>query len=63
MNRNDQKFIVQKIPTQSPKRNIQVFMTVPVGSIYGFIGENGSAKLTNMKQICSHLPVLSLPRF
>ena len=30
-------------------------MTVPQGSIYGFIGENGSGKSTTMKLICSHL--------
>ena len=30
-------------------------MTVPVGSIYGFIGENGSGKSTTMKLICGHL--------
>ena len=30
-------------------------MTVPVGSIYGFIGENGSGKSTTMKLICEHL--------
>ena len=27
-------------------------MTVPVGSIYGFIGENGSGKSTTEKLIC-----------
>lgn len=27
-------------------------MTVPVGSIYGFIGENGSGKSTTEKIIC-----------
>ena len=27
-------------------------MTVPVGSIYGFIGENGSGKSTTEKMIC-----------
>ena len=30
-------------------------MTVPVGSIYGFIGENGSGKSTTEKLICGHL--------
>lgn len=30
-------------------------MNVPVGSIYGFIGENGSGKSTTMKLICGHL--------
>ena len=30
-------------------------MTVPVGSIYGFIGENGSGKSTTEKIICGHL--------
>ena len=30
-------------------------MTVPVGSIYGFIGENGSGKYTTMKLLCGHL--------
>ena len=29
-------------------------MTVPVGSIYGFIGENGSGKSTTMKLLCGH---------
>ena len=32
-------------------------MTVPVGSIYGFIGENGSGKSTTMKLLCGHLVV------
>ena len=27
-------------------------MTVPMGSIYGFIGENGSGKSTTEKMIC-----------
>ena len=27
-------------------------MTVPVGAIYGFIGENGSGKSTTEKMIC-----------
>lgn len=31
-------------------------MTVPVGSIYGFIGENGSGKSTTEKLICGLLP-------
>ncbi len=30
-------------------------MTIPVGSIYGFIGENGSGKSTTEKLICGHL--------
>lgn len=30
-------------------------MTVPIGSIYGFIGENGSGKSTTQKLICGHL--------
>ena len=30
-------------------------MTVPAGSIYGFICENGSGKSTTMKLICGHL--------
>ena len=30
-------------------------MTVPVGRIYGFIGENGSGKSTTMKLLCGHL--------
>lgn len=30
-------------------------MHVPVGAIYGFIGENGSGKSTTMKLICGHL--------
>ena len=30
-------------------------LTVPVGSIYGFIGENGSGKSTTEKIICGHL--------
>ncbi len=30
-------------------------MNVPIGSIYGFIGENGSGKSTTMKLICGHL--------
>lgn len=30
-------------------------MTVPVGVIYGFIGENGSGKSTTEKLICGHL--------
>ncbi|MGM9971229.1 MAG: ATP-binding cassette domain-containing protein [Anaeroplasmataceae bacterium] len=30
-------------------------MTVPVGAIYGFIGENGSGKSTTLKLICGHL--------
>ena len=30
-------------------------MTVPMGCIYGFIGENGSGKSTTMKLLCGHL--------
>lgn len=30
-------------------------MTVPVGAIYGYIGENGSGKSTTMKLLCGHL--------
>ena len=30
-------------------------MTVPVGAIYGFIGENGSGKSTTEELICGHL--------
>ena len=30
-------------------------MTVPTGSIYGFIGENGSGKSTTEKMICGLL--------
>ena len=30
-------------------------MKVPVGAIYGFIGENGSGKSTTEKLICGHL--------
>lgn len=30
-------------------------MTIPVGAIYGFIGENGSGKSTTMKLLCGHL--------
>ena len=30
-------------------------VTVPVGAIYGFIGENGSGKSTTEKLICGHL--------
>ena len=33
----------------------QLNMTVPVGAIYGFIGENGSGKSTTEKLICGHL--------
>jgi len=31
---------------------VNLNMTVPVGSIYGFIGENGSGKSTTQKMIC-----------
>ena len=30
-------------------------MTVPIGAIYGFIGENGSGKSTTEKLVCGHL--------
>lgn len=33
----------------------ELCMHVPVGSIYGFIGENGSGKSTTEKLICGHL--------
>ena len=32
-------------------------MTVPMGAIYGFIGENGSGKSTTEKMICGLIPV------
>ena len=32
-----------------------LYMTVPEGAIYGFIGENGSGKSTTEKLICGHL--------
>ena len=32
-------------------------MTVPIGAIYGFIGENGSGKSTTEKMICGLIPV------
>ena len=32
-------------------------MTVPMGSIYGFIGENGSGKSTTEKMICGLIPL------
>ena len=36
-----------------PKQAVAgLYMTVPVGSIYGFIGENGSGKSTTEKMIC-----------
>ena len=34
-------------------------MTVPMGAIYGFIGENGSGKSTTEKMICGLIPVSS----
>ena len=33
-------------------------MTVPMGAIYGFIGENGSGKSTTEKMICARKSVL-----
>ena len=32
-------------------------MTVPMGAIYGFIGENGSGKSTTEKMMCGLIPV------
>ncbi len=32
-------------------------MTVPMGSVYGFIGENGSGKSTTEKMICGLIPI------
>ncbi|MGN0477973.1 MAG: ABC transporter ATP-binding protein [Hominenteromicrobium sp.] len=32
-------------------------MTVPMGAVYGFIGENGSGKSTTEKMICGLLPI------
>ena len=32
-------------------------MTVPMGAIYGFIGENGSGKSTTQKMICGLIPI------
>ena len=32
-------------------------MTVPMGAIYGFIGENGSGKSTTEKMVCGLIPV------
>lgn len=32
-------------------------MTVPMGAIYGFIGENGSGKSTTEKMICGLIPI------
>ena len=34
----------------------QLDMTVPMGAIYGFIGENGSGKSTTEKMICGLIP-------
>ncbi len=34
-------------------------MTVPMGAIYGFIGENGSGKSTTQKMICGLIPTSS----
>ena len=39
-----------------PKQAVSTLdMTVPMGAIYGFIGENGSGKSTTEKLICGHL--------
>lgn len=40
-----------------PKRAVDhLNMTVPMGAIYGFIGENGSGKSTTEKMICGLIP-------
>ena len=40
-----------------PKRAVdELNMTVPMGAIYGFIGENGSGKSTTEKMICGLIP-------
>ena len=40
-----------------PKRAVdKLNMTVPMGAIYGFIGENGSGKSTTEKMICGLIP-------
>lgn len=33
-------------------------MTVPEGSIYGFIGQNGAGKSTTQKLVCGLTPLL-----
>ena len=38
-------------------------MTVPMGAIYGFIGENGSGKSTTEKMICGLIPTSFLNIF
>ena len=38
-------------------------MTVPMGSIYGFIGENGSGKSTTEKMICGLKAARRAPQF
>ena len=35
-------------------------MTVPMGAIYGFIGENGSGKSTTEKMICGLTPQVAV---
>ncbi len=41
-----------------PKQAVSMLnMTVPMGAIYGFIGENGSGKSTTEKMICGLIPV------
>ena len=40
-----------------PKQAVSALdMTVPMGAIYGFIGENGSGKSTTEKMICGLIP-------
>ena len=40
-----------------PKQAVScLHMTVPMGAIYGFIGENGSGKSTTQKMICGLIP-------
>ena len=40
-----------------PKQSVcGLHMTVPMGAIYGFIGENGSGKSTTEKMICGLIP-------
>ena len=43
-----------------PKQAVSTLdMTVPMGAIYGFIGENGSGKSTTEKMICGLIPTSS----